>query len=114
MIGVPLISEKEMVFVEIRSLTECQPGSFGIREPAYSPEKVLRPEEIDVAVFPGLAFDTKKNRLGYGGGWYDRFLSKAGSHAVSIGVAYPFQVVEDLPSEPHDLPLSDVACCLIS
>ena len=101
-VGVPLISEKEMVFVEIGSLAECQPGSFGIREPAYSPEKVLCPEEIDVAVFPGLAFDTKKNRLGYGGGYYDRYFAVHPS-IVKLALAFECQIFEKLPHGTNDL-----------
>jgi 5-formyltetrahydrofolate cyclo-ligase len=47
--------------------------------------------------------------MGYGGGWYDRFLAKSAPSAISLGVAYPFQMMERLPLEPHDLPLTDVA-----
>lgn len=89
-------------------------GPLGIPEPDGLGTAPVDENVVAVWIVPGLAFSRSGARLGYGGGWYDRFLSKAGSHAVSIGVAYPFQVVEDLPSEPHDLPLSDVACCLIS
>ena len=61
-----------------------------------------------VWVVPGLAFTRKGARLGYGGGWYDRFLAAADPSAVFLGVAYPFQMVEELPSEPHDIQLTDV------
>ena len=61
-----------------------------------------------VWVVPGLAFTRKGARLGYGGGWYDRFLAAADPSAVLLGVAYPFQMVEELPSEPHDIRLTDV------
>ena len=57
---------------------------------------------------PGLAFTRTGARLGYGGGWYDRLLAAADPSAVLLGVAYPFQMVEDLPSEPHDIRLTDV------
>ena len=63
-----------------------------------------------VWVVPGLAFTAKGARLGDGGGWYDRFLSAASPSAVSLGVAYPFQIVDDLPVEAHDKSLTDVVC----
>ena len=61
-----------------------------------------------VWIVPGLAFTRTGARLGYGGGWYDRLLAAADPSAVLLGVAYPFQMVEDLPSEPHDIRLTDV------
>ena len=61
-----------------------------------------------VWIVPGLAFTRTGARLGYGGGWYDRLLAAADPSAVLLGVAYPFQVVEELPSESHDIRLTDV------
>ena len=61
-----------------------------------------------VWLVPGLAFTRTGARLGYGGGWYDRLLAGADSSAVLLGVAYPFQMVEELPSEPHDIRLTAV------
>ena len=61
-----------------------------------------------VWIVPGLAFTHEGERLGYGGGWYDRFLSAAGPTAVALGVAYPFQMVDALPSEAHDRRLTAV------
>ena len=49
--------------------------------------------------------------LGYGGGWYDRLLGKASAQAPKIGIAYAFQLVDELPSEPHDICLTAVASC---
>jgi 5-formyltetrahydrofolate cyclo-ligase len=59
-------------------------------------------------IVPGLAFTREGGRLGYGGGWYDRMLAEAASDAQIIGVAYPFQIVDELPTEPHDVHLSRV------
>jgi len=61
-----------------------------------------------VWIVPGLAFTRTGARLGYGGGWYDRLLAGADPSAVLLGVAYPFQMVEELPSELHDIRLTDV------
>ena len=90
--------------------TELVAGPMGILEPAPGGEGLISVAEGDVSVWivPGLAFSRSGARLGYGGGWYDRFLSKANPSSISLGVAYPFQIVADLPLEPHDLPLVDI------
>ena len=81
-------------------------GPMGIREPVDA--DIVEPKKVSAWIIPGLAFTRKGKRLGYGGGWYDRFLASAPEDAVKIGVAYSFQIVTDLPSEPHDIPLTDV------
>ncbi|MCH8553846.1 MAG: 5-formyltetrahydrofolate cyclo-ligase, partial [Schleiferiaceae bacterium] len=59
---------------------------------------------IDTFIIPGLAFDIQKNRLGYGAGYFDRFL-KNYSTAQKIAVALPFQIMKQLPAESHDVPM---------
>ena len=90
--------------------TELAAGPMGILEPAPGGEGLISVAEGDVSVWivPGLAFSRSGARLGYGGGWYDRFLSKANPSSISLGVAYLFQIVADLPLEPHDIPLVDI------
>ena len=81
-------------------------GPMGILEPAEA--ELVQPQNVFVWIVPGLAFTRDGRRLGYGGGWYDRFLSAAPKDAVKLGVAYSFQFVDDLPIEPHDIPLTAV------
>ncbi len=64
-------------------------------------------KQFDVILVPLLAFDGRCNRLGFGGGWYDRFLSTQ-VNALTIGLAYDFQHVDALPVESHDIPLAKV------
>ena len=80
-------------------------GPMGIRAPADA--DIVEPREVYAWIVPGLAFTRGGKRLGYGGGWYDRFLASAPKGAVKIGVAYSFQIVDDLPAEPHDIQLTD-------
>ncbi len=75
-------------------------GPHGIMEPAS--DVPVAPGDVGVWIVPGLAFAPDGARLGYGGGWYDRLLSGASPDATVLGVAYPFQMVEALPAEPHD------------
>ncbi len=81
------------------------PGYYNIPEP--DPKKSLRlePGEIDAAVIPGSVFDIHGGRLGYGGGYYDRFLLNDAPQAKRIGLAFELQVVDKVPLEPHDQPL---------
>ena len=81
-------------------------GPMGILEPVEA--EIVSPKEAKVWLVPGLAFTRSGKRLGYGGGWYDRLLADAPKDAVKIGISHVFQVVDDLPSEPHDILLSDV------
>ncbi len=63
-------------------------------------------EEVDCVIVPGLAFDKRNNRVGRGGGFYDRFLQAFGAETPKIGLAFSFQVVQEVPHESHDVPLN--------
>ena len=87
--------------------TELIPRYKGILEPDPSllPARLYSPTNIDVALIPGVVFDRRGFRLGYGGGYYDRFLSGAAPQALRIGLAYSLQVVERLQEMGHDIPM---------
>ena len=61
------------------------------------------PGSIDVVIVPGVAFTSDGERLGQGGGWYDRFLVRLGPDVTTIGVAFAAQIVPALPTDPHDV-----------
>ena len=82
-------------------------GPMGIREPLDPPPEGSR-EAPCVWIVPGLAFTRNGKRLGYGGGWYDRLLADASPDALLVGVAYPIQIVADIPYEPHDISLNRI------
>ena len=96
--------------VEYSSATKLVSGPMRIMEPAADDtgDKVEDEKDISVWIVPGLAFTRSGGRLGYGGGWYDRFLAKSNPSSIKLGVAYPFQIVGEVPTEPHDLPLTDI------
>ena len=79
---------------------EVQIGKFGIPEPK---ELVFAPETLDIIIVPGVAFDHDGNRIGRGGGFYDRLLPQY--RALKIGVCFEFQCLENIPFEPHDRPI---------
>ena len=86
--------------------THLRQGPMGILEPTEA--EIVSPKEVEVWLVPGLAFTRNGKRLGYGGGWYDRLLAEAPKDAMKLGIAYAFQLLDDLPSEPHDIWLTGV------
>lgn len=79
--------------------TRLELGSFHIEEPTG--DNVADVNDIELMIIPAVAFDRKGNRLGRGKGFYDRLLST--SKATKIGVGYEFQLIDSIPTEPHDV-----------
>jgi len=87
----------------------CESGKFGIMTPVAELSDVIEPEDIDVVLTPCVAFDASRLRLGWGGGYYDRFLPRC-PQAVSIAPAYEVQYVDNVVSDhPWDAVLDAVA-----
>lgn len=103
----PAVKGEEL---EVRLLTPSAPiasGAFGIGEPENAAFTALR--EIELIVVPGVAFDLRGNRMGRGRGYYDRFLSQDSlKNAWRVGICFPHQIVEDIPTEPHDIAMHEV------
>lgn len=81
---------------------------YGIREPEKDIVRVVEPYEFDIVIVPGVAFDTQKYRMGYGAGFYDRFLKKLKSDCIKIGIAFELQIFDRIPVEKHDVPMDFV------
>lgn len=80
-------------------------GKFGLMEPNESTLRPVDPKTIDLVLVPGLVFDKKGYRIGFGAGYYDRFLPKLTPHVPLISLAYELQIVDALPKESHDVPV---------
>jgi 5-formyltetrahydrofolate cyclo-ligase len=98
-----------MDFVPCGSLTELAPSEFGLREPpeslpGFGAEEAGRTFTPDMLIVPGLAFDRRGARLGFGGGYYDRFLRRL-ANCRCVGMCFEFQLVEILPAEAWDQPV---------
>jgi len=80
-------------------------GTWGILEPKPDRVRPVEPVEIDFVIVPGVAFDIKGNRLGYGGGFYDRFLRQTRPDTVFAALAFELQIRENVYPEEHDYPV---------
>jgi 5-formyltetrahydrofolate cyclo-ligase len=92
----------ELLLYEIRDFGELAPGYMGIPEPPVS-EKHMSINEADIVIIPGAGFDASGNRIGYGGGYYDRLLSGLQENIPVVAPSFEEQLVDVIPSEPHDI-----------
>ncbi|RKM57282.1 5-formyltetrahydrofolate cyclo-ligase [Butyrivibrio sp. X503] len=99
-----------MKFVRIYDTAELSEGYFGIREPNINENsEIYKPAPNTLIIIPGVAFDKNGNRIGYKGGFYDRFLAdNKASHIIAL--AYSFQIVDEIIPEIHDIPVNEVIC----
>lgn len=99
----PRINEDNtMNFYEIKSLEDLKTGKFNIKEPIKE-SKVVKKEDIDLIIIPGICFDLNKNRIGYGKGYYDRYLSN--TKIKKIGICYEKQIVKEIEANKTDIKL---------
>jgi len=89
--------------------SELAEGTFGVLEPKIEFRRPFSPEEIDLVVVPGVAFDERCYRIGYGAGYYDRFLPRC-TKALSVALAYEMQIVTDAFPASWDVPVN----CIIT
>ncbi len=98
-----LVKEKKLIPYEIHEPEkDLAPGYCQIPEPVIARTMQVDPVQIDTIILPGSVFDLCGGRLGYGGGYYDRFLASDAPQALRIAIAYDLQVIDALPLEPHD------------
>jgi len=92
----------ELMLYEITDFGELSPGYMGIPEPSFQGRQ-MSINDADIVIIPGAGFDASGNRIGYGGGYYDRLLSGLQKQVPVIAPAYEEQIVDSIPSEPHDI-----------
>ena len=100
------VKSKQMYLCQITDLsTDLEKGHYGILEPKKNLRKPVNSDIIDCVISPGVAFTAKKDRTGYGGGYYDRFYSSLKQRPFIVALAYDFQILESLPTESFDVPV---------
>lgn len=104
-VPVTLLHEKDLLPVYINNMeTDLAPGYASILEPVVAIRKThfVSPESLDIVFLPGSVFDERGGRMGYGGGFYDRFVSGKAPQALRIGLAFEQQMVKEAPLQEHD------------
>ncbi len=98
---------KELLISEIKDpKLDLQPqGRIGLLEPPKERLSVIDPQEIDLILMPGIAFDRQGGRVGYGAGYYDRFLASFKKCPLLVALSFDCQLVEAVPVEKHDIPV---------
>ena len=104
-VAVPKCYGSEMRFLWLDDLNAVAPGYSNIPEPIA--DEPIADDETALVLMPGLAFDPQGHRIGYGGGFYDRFLSQEPGHPT-LALCYDFQMVEHLETEEFDIPVDQV------
>ena len=103
-VAVPWCDGDDLGLWRVESRSELVPGTWGIPEPPAArrgdPERRTAPEELELVVVPGLAFDRRGRRLGHGKGYYDRLLAR--TPAARVGLCYATQVFPEVPAGPRD------------
>jgi len=87
---------------------ELEKGKKGILEPKREYYRLFPPEDIDLIIIPGVAFDLSGNRIGRGFGYYDNFLRKVCSSAKIIALAFEMQIVKKIPNDKNDIPVDKI------
>lgn len=98
-VAVPKVHGKDMTYYLLTSFDQLEPGYFNIPEPVC---KEIAKDEDALMIVPGVAFDKNRHRVGYGQGFYDRYLSVHTQHKT-VAIAFDFQIVEEAPAEETDI-----------
>lgn len=104
-VAVPKVYGDQMRFIFMTDLTRVEKGYAGIPEPVD--DGPVADDLTALVLMPGLAFDAKGHRVGYGGGFYDKFLQQEREHPT-LALCYDFQMLESLQTESHDIPVDCV------
>ena len=104
-VAVPKCYGDEMKFIFMDDLSKVEKGYANIPEPIA--DGPVADDETALVLMPGLAFDPQGHRIGYGGGFYDKFLSREPNHPT-LALCYEFQMLPELKTEEHDIPVDTV------
>lgn len=101
-VAVPKVYGDRMQFIYMQDLSQVAPSDMGIPEPIG--DEPVAEDKTALVLMPGLAFDKRGNRMGYGGGYYDKFLAAEPDHPT-VALCYGFQMVDSIPTDDYDIPV---------
>ena len=104
-VAVPKVYGEEMKFIYLEDLSKVEKGYAGIPEPIA--DEPIADDKTALVLMPGMAFDPQGHRIGYGGGFYDKFLCAEPGHPT-LALCYEFQMLPELETEEHDIPVDYV------
>ncbi len=105
----PKVNGENLSLISVNDPSELVASRWQLREPVMREPNLQSLEKIDLILVPGLAFSRNGERMGRGGGYYDRLLARESLHARKIGVCFDMQVLRDLPLESHDILMDEIA-----
>ena len=102
---IDFVNEENIMFAsEIKTLeNSVELGFYNILEPKHEFRTIINPNEFDLIIVPGVAFDYQKNRIGYGAGYYDKFFRDSNIACLKVGLAFDIQIVKQIPHDIHDI-----------
>lgn len=109
--ALPVIHPEEKGLMDFYSYEKPEDlilNRFKIPEPVVSEENLVQPHKLEVVIVPLVGFNEKGERLGMGGGYYDRMLKKISCECLTLGLAYDFQLIPEIKSQTWDMPLDEV------
>ncbi|MDO4487164.1 MAG: 5-formyltetrahydrofolate cyclo-ligase [Bacillota bacterium] len=106
-IWLPRVNGSDIDFYLYEADTELSAGAYGILEPES--DIILMPDENTLVIMPGAVFSRAGDRIGYGGGYYDRYLAKH-CNCSTIALCYSLQIVDEIPSDAHDIRPDHIIC----
>lgn len=101
--------ERKIIPSEVKNPdTELKLNSIGYKEPDIESLREVKVEDIDLVIVPGVVFDESGNRIGFGGGYYDRFLKRLKSTTMTIAICYDYQIIDRVPVDEFDIPVKSI------
>src|SRR5690606_18895751 len=105
-IPISVVETRQLILSQLMDYDkELEAGTYGILEPKKEYIREVNPELIDLVLVPGVAFDRKGYRIGYGGGYYDRFLTRIDDSVPKIALAFDLQIVAQVKKGRYDIPM---------
>ncbi|MDZ7837198.1 MAG: 5-formyltetrahydrofolate cyclo-ligase [Actinomycetota bacterium] len=104
MVALPRVCHNKLSLYYVQNpVLELICGAYGIMEPIEDKCSAANPKDIDVVIVPGVAFDLELNRLGYGGGYYDKLLATLDKRVKKVALCFDIQIISRVPAEEHDV-----------